>query len=559
LPKKFDYTDWSNEELIKRIHELEKRKKYGLVWDEEREPEDVVLQCKKELPVLTEAKDKEIKNDPNKPTHILIEGDNYHALSVLNYTHEKSIDVIYIDPPYNTGAKDWKYNNKYIDSNDTWRHSKWISMMEKRLVLSKNLLKKRGVLIVTIDDNELCSLGLLLDEIFPEKDRATIVIKYNPAGTARNGFSRNHEYAFFILNKGQEIEKKPAPRDIRDQNLRRHGNGANRADSPTMFFPIMIDKRSLKIIGIGEVPNDDFHPEKQTIECEDYYEIWPLDDKNKEKRWYYGRERVMTKGHEELTCKWVRDRLHVYFHTDNMGEQKYMSVWAGSEYDAGAHGGSLVRDLLGKEFPFPKSIYAVKDCLNAIIRKNKKAVVLDFFAGSGTTGHASLLLNKNDNGKRQFILCTNNENDIAKEITYPRIQRVIEGHNDYPEITKIPSNLKYYRTDFVPATSTDENKEKLTKQSVEMLCLRENTFALVQEDDIIKVFKNQEKYTGILLDQRKIPAFKKIISGFDKPVSVYIFSLADDDFKEEFQEMGNKVKVCSIPEAILRVYRRNFK
>ena len=196
MPKKYDYSGWSKEDLIKRIHELEKRKKYGLVWDEEREPEQVVLQCKKELPVLKEVKEKEIKNDPDKPTHILIEGDNYHALSVLNYTHENSVDVIYIDPPFNTGNKSWKYNNAYVDSEDTFRHSKWLSMMNKRLRLARSLLKETGIIVVAIDDYECHTLRLLMDEIFGENNRLGIISLVNKAeGRTDDKFiATAHEY-----------------------------------------------------------------------------------------------------------------------------------------------------------------------------------------------------------------------------------------------------------------------------------------------------------------------------------------------------------------------------
>ena len=156
-----DYSYWEKEDLIKKIKALERRKKYGLVWDTEREPEKVVLDCQTQLPVLKEIKANEISSGNSDITHILIEGDNYHALSVLNYTHEKSIDVIYIDPPFNTGARDWKYNNNYIDANDAFRHSKWLSFMKHRLVLAKRLLTKRGFLICAIDVNEpYCSLRM---------------------------------------------------------------------------------------------------------------------------------------------------------------------------------------------------------------------------------------------------------------------------------------------------------------------------------------------------------------------------------------------------------------
>jgi len=551
------YSTLSKEQLIAEIKRLKKGKKFGLIWEDK--PEDVAELCKTKLPVLVDVEEKEIFGEDSTPTNILIEGDNYHALSVLNYTHKGKIDVIYIDPPYNTGAKDWKYNNNYVDINDSYRHSKWLSMMSKRLQLAKNLLNHDGVLIVTIDDNEACSLGLLLEEIFPNKERATVVIKYNPAGTARNGFSRNHEYAYFLLNPGQEIEKKPAPRDIRDQNLRRHGSGANRQDSPTMFYPIFIDKKNLKVKGTGDVPTKDFHPQQQTIDRGKYFEIWPLDEKNKEKRWYYGRERVNTAGRDELICKWKRDRLHVYFHTDNLSEQKYQSVWIGSEYDAGAHGGSMVRDLIGQQFPFPKSLYAVRDCLNAVLKNKKSATVLDFFAGSATTGHAVLILNKEDGGNRQFILCTNNENGIAQEVCYPRIKAVIKGHKDYPDITGIPASLKYFRTDFVDADPTDKNKKKLTKMATEMLCLKEGTFEKITSKKAFKIYKNTNHYTGIIFDQMAIPDFKEAIAKMGGKFSVYVFSLGDDSFEEEFDDIKQKVKLSPIPEVILRVYKRIFK
>lgn len=550
---KKDYTNWDRNDLIKEIEQLRKRKKYGLVWEEK--PENVAEQCKKELPILEEVKKKEIISDPEKSHSLLIEGDNYHALSVLNYTHKGKIDVIYIDPPYNTGASDWKYNNDYVDINDTFRHSKWVAMMEKRLKLAKNLLKKDGVLIVTIDDNELCALGLLLDEIFPTKLRTTVVIKYNPAGTARSGFSRCHEYAYYLLNPGQEINKKPAPADIRSRNLRRNGNNSDRSDSPTMFYPIFVDKKKMKVIGVGEVPPKDFHPTQQTIEHKDKYEVWPLDDNNKEKNWYYSWKRVSEKGRDELVCKIVKDKLHLYFSTSNNNEQKYQTVWTGSEYDAGAYGSSLVSKMIDTKFPFPKSIFAVKDCIKAVI-KSKDAIILDFFAGSGTTGHAVMMLNEEDGGNRKFILCTNNENKIAEDVTYPRIVKAIKGYGD---VSGIPTNLKYFTTAFVPADPTDKNKIELTKKATEMLCIKEDTFEEVESMAKFKIFRNKKHHTGIIFDHRAIDDFKKAIKNIDGRFSVYVFSLGDDTFDEEFEDIKSKVKLSPIPEAILRVYRRIFK
>ena len=280
---KNNYANYTHAQLVEELKKLDKRKRYGLVWEEEKTKEKFEKEAEGKLPVLVEDKKREIKTDTDKPTNILIEGDNYHALSVLNYTHAKSIDVIYIDPPYNTGAKDWKYNNAFVDGNDSFRHSKWITMMNNRLQLSKRLLKDNGVLICAIDDNELATLSLLLEDIFPSKIRNTVVIMNNPHGVARSGFSRCHEYAIFLLGQGQTVNKKPAPEDLRNINLRRSGNNALREDSPTMFYPIYVDKDNLKIIGVGDVPDNNFHPKQQTIVKSKYYEVWPIDAKNIEK------------------------------------------------------------------------------------------------------------------------------------------------------------------------------------------------------------------------------------------------------------------------------------
>ena len=190
-----DYSQYSKEDLFKEIEQLRKRKKYGLVWEDS--PEDVVEQCKSELPVLEEVKGNEINQDPDKPINLIIEGDNYHALSVLNYTHKGKIDVIYIDPPYNTGAKDWKYNNNYVDKNDRWRHSKFIMMMSHRIKIAKNLLSPDGVILVAIDDHEVHNMRHILDEYIGEDNYITTVcIEVNPAGQniRQNAPAISHDY-----------------------------------------------------------------------------------------------------------------------------------------------------------------------------------------------------------------------------------------------------------------------------------------------------------------------------------------------------------------------------
>ena len=615
-----NYEDWTQEELIAEINKLSQKKEYGLVWDEERELEDVVLKCKKELPVLKEVKSKAIPSrnpDSEKPTHILIEGDNYHALSVLNYTHEKSVDVIYIDPPYNTGAKDWKYNNNFVDENDAYRHSKWLSFMNNRLKIAKYLLKPTGVLVCAIDKNEQERLGLLLDNIFPSYKKTCVTIIHNPGGTQSDNFSYSHEYAYFIypsigrfINL-QQRDEDPDIRPLRDVSTGEH----LRKDAQNCFYPIYVKEG--KIIGFGDVCDDSFHPNSANVERHDgILEIYPIDSKGNERKWVFARQNVESIK-DELFIEF-NERRKIWDVIRNKTMFNYKTVWTDKKYNSNAYGSNLLNRIIDESFPYPKSLYNTKECLDAVVKNNKDAVILDFFAGSGTTAHAVLEMNRLDDGKRQFIICTNNESDICEKVCYPRVDKVING---YKAKSKIPSllfdrkitfrdlskteeilkeldeiknehtdtfekfevkfednvlrlfgvtnkesnvegfggNLKYFCTSFVSSLPTDKNKEILTQKSVEMLCLRENTFELVSENDTIKIFKNNTKHTAILFNETKIDELKEMVSSLDSKVFVYIFSLEDDDFSEEFEEMNNKVKVCSIPAAILNVYRRIFK
>jgi adenine-specific DNA-methyltransferase len=201
------------------------------------------------------------------------------------------------------------------------------------------------------------------------------------------------------------------------------------------------------------------------------------------------------------------------------------------------------------------------DCIKVASNK-KDALILDFFAGSGTTAQAVLELNKQDGGSRRFILVTNNENNIATEVCYPRLKKVLKGYTgllDGKKYLKLEGNLRYFRTDFVPAEPSDENKELLTRKSIEMLCLREGTFDFVTETDIWQVYESQSHYTAILFDQTSISDLKEYLATLDKPISVYVFSLEDDNFASEFADMEGKITACAIPEAILRVYRRIYQ
>lgn len=556
-PKKEE--NLSKEKLLAEIQrlkkELKRRKKYGLVWEDK--PEDVVELCKTKLPVLKEVKSKEIITDESKPVNLLIEGDNYHALSVLNYTHEKKIDVIYIDPPYNTGAKDWKYNNDFVDSEDPYRHSKWLSFMEKRIRLAKSLLKKTGVLVCTIDENEHANLGVLLQELFTDKEIVCVTIIHAPGGIQGKNFSYCHEYAYFVHPKDGTYISKIRREDADPTPLRDWGKESSKREAAkNCFYPIYV--KDNKIIGFGDVCPDEFHPKAaNTINKSGIIEIYPIDKNGVERKWRFSRQSV--EGiKDELTCQVIKDELVII---REKRDYRWKTVWTDSKYNANVFGTQLLNSIIETRFPFPKSLYAVEDCIKAVVHSKEKTIILDFFAGSGTTGHADLKLNREDGGNRQFILCTNNENEICTEVCYPRLEKVIKGYKNAKgeKVEGLGGNLKYFKTDFVDSAPTDRNKKKLTDEATEMLCIREGTFEQVLDKRNFKIFKNNSHYTGIIFDQVVIPEFKKAIKDIKGKFSIYIFSLGDDTFDEEFEDIKQKVKLSPIPEAILRVYRRIFR
>ena len=554
-----NYDNWSKEELVREVEKLEKKlkKNYGLVWEDKLE--DVATLCKEKLPILEEDAKKEIKTDSNKPVNILIEGDNYHALSVLNYTHKGRIDAIYIDPPFNTGAKDWKYNNNYVDVNDQWRHSKWLSMMSKRLQLAKSLLKRDGVLICAIDDNEFHHLGCLLEDIFNGWEMHCVTIVHNPRGIQGSNFSYTHEYAYFVFRKGLKVigARRIKAEDIDWRSLRDNGGESLRTDARNCFYPIIVEDE--KVVGFGDVLKNDEHPLKQTVKKGNSFYVYPIDKQVIERKWRYARQSVESIQHllrVKKTAKGYEIEIGKDFGT-------VRTVWQDSRYDSNENGTKLVHALVpDSTFDFPKSVFNTYDCIAPILYERKNALVLDYFAGSGTTGHAVLMLNKEDgySGKRKFILCTNSENKIAEEVCYPRINKVIKGHKDYPDITGISANLKYFKTDFVDAKPTDRNKKKLVDKSTEMLCLKEDCFDEVEKGSDFKIFKNSHnKYIGIIYDDDGIESFKKEAKKMKKKFVVYVFSLDESAREEEFEDMASMVQLKPIPAVILNVYKRILK
>jgi len=507
-------------EIERLKKELKKRKKYGLVWEDKLE--EVVEMCKEKLPVLQEIKNKEIITDKNKPVNLLIEGDNYHALSVLNYTHAGKIDVIYIDPPYNTGNKDFIFNDRYVDREDAYRHSKWLSFMEKRLKLAKNLLKDTGVIFISIDDNEVAQLKLLMDhpDLFGEQNfRNVIIVSRVKKNIQEREYVKTlnlgHSYILLYGRPRSEID---IPKKYQEKSERWHAFDAP-GIRPTMEYKLF-----------GHRPPKGRHWMFEKTKAEELIRIGLL------------RPNPKTRGPQYKLEASTETRLD----TNWTDLQEGSSAW---KFENGEKNVELIKRIIKM---FPK-----KDCL-----------VLDFFAGSGTTGHAVLGLNKEDDGNRRFILCTNNENNngngykIAEDICYPRVKKAIEGYKKLKgkKVEGLVGNLKYFKTNFIDYDEpTDRNKIKLTKQATGMLCVKEGTFKLVQDNKDFKIFKNTSHYTGIIFDQAVIPAFKKAIKDIKGKFSVYVFSLGDETFDDEFKDVKQNIQLYPIPEAILRVYRRIFK
>ena len=452
--------------------------------------------------------DGSIERGGDKPFHTVINGENFHVLGQLTFTHEQSIDAIYIDPPYNTGARDWKYNNDYVEGDDLYRHSKWLAFMERRLRLAKRLLNpEHSVLIVTIDEKEHLRLGLLLEQMFPEAHIQMVTAQITPQGNPRaQQFYRTDEYVFFVgfgtaspmalpLDDAWRSGAGEAPKkNINWASLLRTGSARKREDRPSMFYPIFVEQtaRGARVHSFGEpYLGDDFlqvEAPPQTVA------VWPIGRDGELRRWQVSAEsaaRLQAEGFLKAG-KWKSDRTAIQYLARTNREAILSgeivtegrswdgsflvsedhkptfipgTLWKVPSHDATRFGTQLVPKFLpGRNFPFPKSLYAVEDALRFYLHDRRDAVVLDFFAGSGTTAHAVMRLNHQDGGRRQCISVTNNEvsanvqGDLRRKglrpgdseweqfgicdyVTKPRISAVITGKT--PEGNPVNGDYKF--------------------------------------------------------------------------------------------------------------------
>lgn len=453
--KKSDKRLWQ----VKAIHKTTKSADLELL--DSTEPETCSVQLA-DLIVVAEFRDTiypgfvstgKVTRGGDKPFQTVINGENYHALKALTYTHRGKIDAIYIDPPYNTGAKDWKYNNDYVEGDDLYRHSKWLAMMERRLLVAKQLLNPAdSVLIVTIDEKEYLRLGLLLEQTFPEASIQMVSSVIMPAGSSRDGrFSRADEYLYFVMfgesrvipwtsDMLREVDEQ-ARGEVRWNGMIRNGEGSLRTRIPSMFWPIFIDSETGKFHSIGEpLPKtqrvEELSVPKGTIA------VLPIDGSGRELMWRLSPQtflEYLEKGYIRFSRRDPKtgQRSPQYLQSGTVtkleagdieilgrddegalklrykeGRKTYapLSVWNKVSHSAAEHGTGIVKRLIpGRKFPFPKSLYAVEDSLRFFVANKPNAIILDFFSGSGTTAHAVMRLNRQDCGRRQCISVTNNE------------------------------------------------------------------------------------------------------------------------------------------------------
>lgn len=486
---------------LEKLLELVDSKRYGLVWEEHAEL--VEEEMKTKIPVFIEDNSRKIEGDPSTSDYnFLLEGDNLHSLHLLSKTHSNMIDVICIDPPYNTGNEEFIYNDKIIDKNDIYAHSKWLSFMSKRLEIARTLLKESGIIFISIDDNEQAPLKMLCDEIFG-KDNFIAVLPtiMNLKGNQDEfGFAGTHEYTIcYSKNKKKSrINEFPTSDEEFEEwleddkglykqgaTLKRTGQDAPRDRRAKSYFPILV--KDNKVTSITEAEYNSIYDKDSNRFNDDFvtdllikYESLGYDvilpESNGEKtswRWQYSK--VKNEADEILIIQGRYGPSLYKKQRPTIGDRptkKPKSIFYKPEYSS-SNGTAQVRKIFGKKiFNNPKPIDLIKDFL--FLSTNNNSIVLDFFAGSGTTAHALALLNKEDGGNRKYILCTNNENNICEEVTYKRIVNIQE---------KLPHNLKYYKTKFI--NKDDEDLEYSLLDNVKTLIELEHAIDLEESDKAV--------------------------------------------------------------------------
>jgi adenine-specific DNA-methyltransferase len=576
------------EERAHLIDLVNSDKIYGLVWEDKTE--DVEELLRDNLPVLKEIKERAILKGDEHPNHILIEGDNLHALTALTFTHENRIDVIYIDPPYNTGSKeDFIYNDHYVDKEDDFRHSKWLSFMSKRLALAKKLLAPDGVIFCSIGDDEISQLILLFNEIFTEENKLGIIARVaKTAGDKGSYFAPSKDYVLaYSKNKLILPDFKDSVNEALFKKTEVDGDkiGEKYRDD-VAFYQSSLDpmrgcnnQRYYVLAPDGTFllpPGNVFPPEK--VEGS---KLAP--ETGEDKVWRWSVDTYFRNKHLLVFKKSKQSPL-----IDENGVKAKWNIYTKSYLNDRSEKGTSPRDYLDNfinrkgadfikqydiDFSYSKPFELIEHLIK-ITNKSNCITILDFFSGSGTTLHATLNLNKSDQGRRTCIIATNNENRICEEVTYPRCFRIINKYINkkgvempfYPQ-----NNLRYFKSEFVPSLRTETNKRILTQASTELLKIKEECYIDITKASGLNfkeccVLKNAlDKYMIVVYHSRqqyevceKLIAFIKTVKS-SQVIKIYGFSPEKETLVEDFQEVAEKIDAVPLPEAIYNAYRATFK
>lgn len=573
-----------------------------------------------------------VERDGDRPFHTVINAENYHALQTLLFAHRGTVDAIYIDPPYNTGAKDWKYNNDYVEGEDLYRHSKWLAFMERRLLLAKELLNPDdSVLIVTIDEKEYLRLGMLLEQVFEGCDIQMVSSLINPAGVARQGgFSRTDEYVFVVRFGNAKVQRVMLDREwvsgrgrthrgnLRWDMLRRSSTNAERSHSPGCFYPIYVDPDGPKVHSIGlSLPPGDSVAEP----VDGMVAVLPIRRNGTEGNWQWapatfearlaqGRVRVsgnlssgfvisvlkegefakIERGEYTVTGYRVDGSVEVADIDTTRVLATPGSQWRIGSHDSTQYGSRLIAALLpDRKFPFPKSLYAVEDVLRFFVTDKPDALVIDFFAGSGTTAHAVMRLNRQDGGRRRSVLVTNNEvseteaRALAKEgrrpgdpewealgifehITRPRIEAAVTGlthtgepvagdykfTDEFPMADGFEENVEFFTLTYESPLSVASNRE--FSRIAPLIWMRAGATGR-RIEDLSKGWDVAEAY-GVLVDLDLSDEFVRAVAARGDGIRA-AFIVTDEDrvFESVARGLPDHVEAVRLYES----YLRNFE
>ena len=552
----------TNDEKSDLLELLRAHKKYGLVWEDK--PEDVEERLRDELPVLTEVKERALISDaPDAPNHILIEGDNLEALTALSYTHEGKVDVIYIDPPYNTGKEDFVYNDKFVDSEDVYRHSKWLSFMSRRLRIARRLLSKEGVVFISIDDNEQAQLKLLCDEIFGHQNFVGTYFWKRTSTPPALSYKIRRKLEFVLCYQNSDIAQRTFVQgyvDGGDAPLLNSGNPLGILEFPanTVHFNLP----------------DGLYTNKVSYKIQLLNNIHVVDGVNQNSFKAQGNfkwsQKNLIKEISEGTYFLIKSKQFSPRFQKSTKATKVPSNIIDEEVFVGTNEDAQKEILnLGLNFDYAKPTSLIGYVTKMPFWYNDSITILDFFAGSGTTLHATMQLNAEDGGHRKCILVTNNENGICENVTYERNKRVIQGYitpkgENVPGLTA--NTLRYYKTDFISRDRTQRNMHALVEAATDLLCIKEDLYEeqthfgqYKTHPKVLRYFAQGNKRMLVLYRDEYTEEVAAEVERIDLPqgekIKVFIFSPSRYAYDDMFQDVADKVELVALPAAIYDAYK----